>query len=203
MSEQQSSEAVVYVVRCNFFGDKSGEEGWNEWYNGPKMDDMLSKPLFVGSQRFLATGLETEVRYVAVWQLQSEQALATPEYKQSWGFADWVDLVGDWSRDLFAMSRQDGAALVPPPGGSLVLHAFRTSDVDRSVRPGALWLDSIGLDGTWPLLCAYTLDAGQSAHSLRSEVGDGVLDWETRYTPLIEYQSVARRRSHSESQSRP
>jgi hypothetical protein len=70
--------AFVYIVRCNF-SDPGKEQAWNEWYNGPKMAQMLAKPLFLTCQRFrLASG--TGRKYLTLWTLQSPQAFETPDY---------------------------------------------------------------------------------------------------------------------------
>ena len=78
----------VYVVRCNFT-EPAKEAAWNAWYSGPKIAQMLAQPYFLTCQRFRrAAGTGRD--YLALWTLQSPQALETAQYQSQWGFSEWT-----------------------------------------------------------------------------------------------------------------
>ena len=59
--------AFAYIVRCNFT-EPAKEQAWNAWYSGPKIAQMLQKPLFRTCQRFKRTaGIGRN--YLALWTL--------------------------------------------------------------------------------------------------------------------------------------
>ena len=159
--------AVAYVVRCNF-NEPGKEDAWNDWYNGPKLKQMLAKPHFLTGQRFLRTA-GTGRDYLAFWTLESEAAFETPEYKNDWGFFEWRPFIIDWSRDLFA--GEAGATLSAPRVGEnqvIRLVSFegmadaQAEDARRLVdqaRPGTTWLRSIGLDRHTPLF-GFSVEEG-------------------------------------------
>lgn len=147
--------AFVYVVRCNFARPEL-EEAWNAWYSGPKLKQMLAKPLFLSGQRFVAFGLDLRRRYLALWCVASPQAFTTPEYRSDWGFFEWTPHIIDWSRDLYALPEgTDPGTLAVDAGGALYLASFEDmseSAAEEAVqqaapqRPGVAWLNAVGLD---------------------------------------------------------
>lgn len=150
---------LAYVVRCNF-NDPSRETAWNDWYNGPKLRQMLEKPHFLTGQRFRrAAGAGRD--YLAFWTLASADAFTTPEYTNDWGFFEWRPYIIDWSRDLF---EAETGPDVPAPrvgvGQYLRLVSFEgasaeeAEDLRRTVdaaHPGTTWTHSVGLDRHTPL----------------------------------------------------
>ena len=44
---------MLYMAECRFT-DPAQEEAWNAWYGGPRLDELLSVPGFLTSQRFKA-----------------------------------------------------------------------------------------------------------------------------------------------------
>ncbi|MEV8632290.1 hypothetical protein AB0395_11605 [Streptosporangium sp. NPDC051023] len=118
--------STVYAVGCNFRSPELEQE-WNDWYNGPKMAQMLALPLFGNVQRFKACALDVEVNYLAVWLLDSPEALSTPEYVSTWGFDRWADKITDWTRDLISPLHEP---LPPVPVA------------DESTRLHVAWFDS-------------------------------------------------------------
>jgi hypothetical protein len=150
---------AVYIVRCNF-AEPSKVQAWNEWYNGPKIAQMLQKPHFRSCQRFRRTGGGGR-DYLALWVLDSPDAFKTREYTSDWGFFDWQQYVTDWSRDLFdggAAAEQDFAVT---SGGALEVVAFdgispADAEAARAAlaasEPDILWLPVIGLDRHTPLI---------------------------------------------------
>src|SRR5712692_10411375 len=96
--------SYVYAVRCNF-SRPDLEQAWHAWYSGPKLVEMMTHPLFLSGQRYRASGLDQRVIYLAAWVVESPAAFETPQYRASWGFADWAPHITDWSRDLFRVPR--------------------------------------------------------------------------------------------------
>ncbi len=149
--------AVVYIVRCNFT-EPAKEQAWNAWYGGPKIAQMLAQPHFRTCQRFrLASGIGRN--YLALWTVDSPQALSTPQYVSQWGFAEWAPFVTDWSRDLFdGRSAPDDAFAVAPQGALEVVSFDGMSAEDASAArvasarsdPALMWLPVIGLDRHTP-----------------------------------------------------
>ncbi|HEV2673027.1 MAG TPA: hypothetical protein VGV37_00710 [Aliidongia sp.] len=145
---------VAYVVRCNF-DDPAREQAWNEWYNGPKLKQMLEKPYFLTGQRFkrvAGSGRD----YLAFWTLVSEKAFQTPEYTNDWGFFEWRPYIIDWSRDLFAgesdtvvaaprVDQNQFIRLVSFEGSTAEEAGIARAGVDQ-IRPGTKWYHSVGLD---------------------------------------------------------
>ena len=153
--------ACVYAVRCNFT-DAPCEAEWNAWYNGCKLPSLLSKPLFLGGQRFQAHALDTRRKYLALWYVEGPEAFTTPEYKADWGFGEWARHIGDWSRDLFRAPDGDIATrLATPLDGAIYLASFEDVAADqaanafqamRAAAPEAAWLPAAGLDRHSPYL---------------------------------------------------
>ena len=59
----------VYIVRCNFTAPDK-EQAWNDWYSGPKIEQMLAQPHFLSCQRFhrvAGTGRD----YLALWTVDA------------------------------------------------------------------------------------------------------------------------------------
>jgi hypothetical protein len=182
----------IYVVQCNFTCAER-EQAWNRWYNGPKLANMLAKPMFLSGQRFKASGLDTRVQYLAVWELESPAAFDTEEYRSDWGFADWRDCIGDWNRDLCQLEGE-------PPRGVVAcaddqqLHLVRIEAEDEAVaaqlrdgitakHPKLMWGASAGLDrsAAWVGLALIGVDEAPAALDPQPGVR------ETVFRPLIGY----------------
>jgi hypothetical protein len=148
----------LYAVRCNFTGDADDEVNWNAWYSGPKLAEMLRKPMFVSVQRLIATGLDRRRRYLALWLVTSPDALTTPEYRAQWGFGVWAPKITDWSRDLYRASPGIDALLDLGDADTLYLASFDGLAHEAAVahlgerRGDTLWLDAVGLDRHAPIL---------------------------------------------------
>jgi hypothetical protein len=188
--------ALVYVVRCNF-KRADLEAAWNEWYSGPKLKQMLAKPMFLSGQRFGADALDTRRKYLAVWTVGSPEAFQTPEYRNDWGFFEWARHIGDWSRDLYKAEGADPAARFRvDPAGALYLVAFdgmtperarAARDAIAASRPEVTWLEAVGLDQYSPLLGLAAVPAGWRPKPLA--VPDGVT--ETIFRPISEFATGA------------
>ena len=149
----------LYIVRCRFT-EPSREQAWNAWYSGPKIEQMLAQPYFLTCQRFRrASGNGRD--YLALWTVQSPQALATPQYTAQWGFADWGRYITDWSRDLFDGGAASEKAFAVASEGALAVVSFdrmggadagAARDALARTEPGVMWLPVIGLDRHTPLI---------------------------------------------------
>jgi len=149
---------VIYIVRCNFT-DPAREAAWNAWYSGPKIAQMLAQPYFLSCQRFKrASGAGRD--YLALWTMQSPEALATPEYKAQWGFSEWTPLIADWSRDMFDAGRLPAAVFAVAQAGGLQAISFDGMTQDDAIAArtamdvprGMMWFPVIGLDRHTPLI---------------------------------------------------
>jgi hypothetical protein len=149
----------AYIVRCNFTAPDR-EQAWNDWYSGPKIVQMLRKPLFRSCQRFRkADGTGRD--YLALWTLQSPDALKTPEYLSQWGFSEWTPLITDWSRDLFDGGDAPEQTFAVPPEGALHVVSFDGVGADDAkaastavakALPDMMWLPIAGLDRHTPMM---------------------------------------------------
>lgn len=144
----------AYIVRCNF-SEPAKEQSWNDWYSGPKIGQMLSKPYFRSTQRFRrASG--TGRNYLALWIIETPEAFKTQEYTSDWGFFEWRPYITDWSRDLFTGSEVEDDSFAVSPQGALHVVSFDKMTKDDALRaqkafafinPGMTWLTIAGLDG--------------------------------------------------------
>lgn len=185
----------VYIVRCNFVRADL-EAQWHAWYGGPKMADMLSKPMFVSGQRFAAAAADQSIKYLALWVLESPEALETPEYTAQWGFADWTPHIADWSRNLYRAP--DGGlsgAVEVTQGGGLYVAALdgvpaaeaesRRLALERE-RPKMLWMPVAGLDRSCPAIGLQAFaHLDRPPQLLPRELSAGVR--ETVYKPITAY----------------
>jgi len=184
--------SAVYAVRCNF--SRPDLEGrWHAWYNGPKTDEMLAKPGFLSGQRYRAAGMDQAITYLALWVLESPEALKTPAYTAQWGFADWSAHITDWSRNLYRAPDGDACAILDVPAkGALYFAALDAVPADEAearrrafeaARPDVTWLPVIGLDMSCPAIGVRVLPAiGQPPDPLPPHLAAGIR--ETLYAPL-------------------
>ena len=190
--------AFVYVVRCNF-ADPAREAEWNAWYSGPKLEEMLHKPLFLSVQRFAAAALDTRRKYLALWVVASPEAFATPEYRADWGFQIWTPQIRDWSRDLYrAPLAADDPLFEIGEADALYVGSFdgmpaaaaqqALADV-REQMPGVAWLEAVGLDRHAPVLGLAKRARADRPRPL-AEPGDGLV--ETLFHPITRRYRAAR-----------
>ena len=182
----------VYIVRCNFKQPEK-EDAWNAWYSGPKIEQMLAKPHFRTCQRFRrASGRGRD--YLALWTVDTPQALATPQYVSQWGFAEWVSLVTDWSRDLFDASAEANDAFEVTAQGALDVVSFEGMSAEDAneahalisrTEPAMMWLPVIGLDRHTPMIGLRPLPDVASAPGTSGGVQSAV------YRPITPYNRAA------------
>lgn len=149
----------VYIVRCKFTA-ADREQAWNDWYGGPKIEQMLRLPYFRSCQRFRRSSGEGR-DYLALWTMQKAEAMTTPDYLSQWGFSDWSPFITDWSRDLFDGRPAAETAFAVPQAGALKAIAFDGMSAEQGEaaratiatrEPDMLWLPIAGLDRHTPLI---------------------------------------------------
>ncbi len=151
----------AYVVRCNFTRPDL-EDAFNDWYSGPKLADMLEKPMFLSGQRFVADAGHTARRYLALWTVEGPEAFQTPQYTSDWGFFEWKPSITDWSRDLYplpaAVSPADFAVAEDARLHLLSFDGVPEADADAllaevaPLRPQMVFLSVAGIDRHSPRL---------------------------------------------------
>jgi hypothetical protein len=150
----------LYAVRCNFTVP-ARESDWHAWYDGPKLDEMLSLPHFISMQRYAAAALDGRRKYIALWRVASPAAFETPEYLAQWGFAQWQPFITDWSRDLYRGPPELDAAVEVGNDEALYFASF-SGESESSARagaarvalrrPGVIWIEAVGLDRDSPVV---------------------------------------------------
>ena len=185
----------LYIVRCNFTAPDQ-EQAWNDWYSGPKIEQMLRKPHFLSCQRFRrAAGSGRD--YLALWTLDSPDAFQTEQYTSDWGFFEWERFVTDWSRDLFDGGAAGWREFAVERSGALEVVSFdgmiaAEANAARAhvAAPDTMWLPVAGLDRRTPLIGLRVLAAGASA----APQGDGKLAMQrATYRPISDFQTAAHR----------
>jgi hypothetical protein len=112
-----------------------------------------------------------------------------------WGFAEWVSLVTDWSRDLFDGGAQPDDAFEVSPQGALGVVSFEGMSAEDASEahavvahtdPAMMWLPVIGLDRHTPMIglkpLADIASPPQGGEGLHSGV----------YRPITPYNRVPR-----------
>ncbi|MFT5449750.1 MAG: hypothetical protein ACI9DC_004947 [Gammaproteobacteria bacterium] len=144
---------MIYMVECGF-GDPVDEGEWNEWYSGPKLDQLLAVPDFLSAQRFKSLD-SRPAPYLNVTTIATTKMFNSSDYRGHGGghFGKWpVELIIDWDRRLFS-----GDALIPPIGDNERLLFVDRALPDIGELAGAIptainWLE--GQD--WQALAQYT-----------------------------------------------
>jgi len=193
-----SGMSCLYIVRCDFTHNDL-EGSWNDWYNGPKVQQLLGKPMFRAVQRFqLHAG--SGRKYIALWQVASADAFKTPQYASDWGFFEWERHVTNWSRDLFDAGDTPEAALAVPMHGFLQVLAFDGLDAGEAEAGRTalaqvselMWFKSAGLDRHTPIIGLRRMrDAIDNTIALPAGVQAGI------YRPICAFTRAAAAASSS------
>ena len=82
--------------------DPEVEDEWNEWYNSAHLPTVVGCPLYVAACRYK---LERETagmpRYWAVYEIESKEALRTPELQAIAGFGRFEPHIRNTQRHFF------------------------------------------------------------------------------------------------------
>jgi hypothetical protein len=94
--------SVILVTTVDIAPEAEVE--FNRWYNEVHLPEILACPGFVGCSRYEAvTG---EPRYIAIYQLESEDALHTPEMRQVRGWGDMFPHVRNFHERVYTRIHQ-------------------------------------------------------------------------------------------------
>ncbi len=156
---------MIYTVECAFI-DPARENAWNAYYNGEKLEALLSLPGFRASQRFRAI-TDTPAPYLAVHSIRDAAVLDQTDYRAMGGgtFGGWDDLVTNWHRNLFA-----GMEAAPEVSAEDCLVVLDDPAMAHEA-PGAdfAWLDIVGLDRTTTRRGLAIVDRGTGASLARNK----------------------------------
>jgi hypothetical protein len=67
--------------------EKAVEDEFNRWYNEVHVGEVLSCPGWISGARYVST--EGEPRYLAIYEMESEDAMWTPELQAIKGFGEY------------------------------------------------------------------------------------------------------------------
>ena len=87
-----SKKKYILQVLVDILPEK--EEEWNEWYNQVHIPDILRCPGFLSARRFRAFQGKGP-RYKAIYELEDEKALTTPEFNRARGWYQFASYVID------------------------------------------------------------------------------------------------------------
>ena len=88
---------VLMIVESRVDPDK--EEEFNRWYDDQHLPDVVGCPYFIAAARYRSSDDSPPV-YLALYVLESEAAVDTPELKRVAGFGDLSPFV-QYQRRLF------------------------------------------------------------------------------------------------------
>ena len=148
---------MLYMVSCRFTGasDDPRLAEWNAYYDGPKLDSLLSLDGFNASQR-LQCAHGADAPYLALHDIRDESVM-NQSYREAGGggFGGWEPWIDNWSRDLF--SGLDESPEVGPDDYLAVTDDQATADALTGVD--FAWLEIAGLDRSVPRRALAVLDA--------------------------------------------
>jgi hypothetical protein len=99
---------VILVTSADIHG--GAEVEFNRWYNEVHLPDVLACPGFVSSTRYECT--DGQPRYLALYELEDERALTTPEMAAVRGWGDMFPHVRNFHERVYRMIHHADA-----PGG--------------------------------------------------------------------------------------
>ena len=74
----------VLVTSSDVHAD--AENDFNRWYNEKHLPELLACPGFRAASRYEATN--GEPKFLAIYEMDTEAAVATPEARQVWGWGE-------------------------------------------------------------------------------------------------------------------
>ena len=80
--------------------DPEFDDEFNEWYNNQHVPELVRCDGFLSGRRGVATDSSQRPRYVAIYELDDESALESPELQPLRGFGPFADKV-DYYRLIF------------------------------------------------------------------------------------------------------
>jgi hypothetical protein len=92
-----SASPLILVTSVDI--SPEGEEQFNRWYNDKHLPEVMACPGFRSAARYECT--HGEPRYIAVYELDNEDALRTPEMQQVRGWGDMFPLVRNFHERIY------------------------------------------------------------------------------------------------------
>jgi len=89
--------AVILVTTVDIVSD--AEEAFNAWYNQDHLPQVLACPGFLSGARYECTA--GEPRYLAIYELDSEEALTTPEMRRVRGWGEMFPVVRNFHERVY------------------------------------------------------------------------------------------------------
>jgi hypothetical protein len=96
------NNSVILVTTVDIAPEAEVE--FNRWYNEVHLPEILACPGFVSCSRYEA--VFGEPRYIAIYQLESEDALHTPEMRQVRGWGDMFPHVRNFHERVYTRIHQ-------------------------------------------------------------------------------------------------
>ncbi|MFQ6111755.1 MAG: DUF4286 family protein [Nitrospinota bacterium] len=88
---------VLLVVSADV--DPAHEEEFNHWYNTDHVPNIVKCPGFIACRRYNST--YGEPRYLAIYELESEAALTTPEFKKERGWFEMMPHIRNFHERIY------------------------------------------------------------------------------------------------------
>ena len=155
---------MIYLVACRFTdeSDPARESQWNDYYDGPKLDALLSLDGFTGSQRFRCAHAHP-APYLALHTITGPEVM-DQHYRDAGGggFGGWEPWISNWTRDLF--TGLDESPEVAP--GSYLAITADESTAQALTGIDFAWLVNGGLDGSVDRLALAVLDEADGSDLL-------------------------------------
>lgn len=170
---------MIYTVECAFT-DPARENAWNAWYDGEKLESLLSVPGFRAAQRFRAV-TETPAPYLAIHSIRDAAVLDQKVYRDAGGatFGGWNRLVTHRDRNLYA-----GIEAAPEVGAEQMLVLIDDPATEQAAPDMDIaWLEVAGSDRTVARRGLAIVDMETGADLARS-----------RTAPLKVYEPITNRR---------
>ena len=92
-----STERCILVTSVDIAD--GAEEEFNRWYNETHLPEILACPGFESAERFECTA--GQPRYLAIYELESEAALTTPEMRRVRGWGDMFPHVRNFHERIY------------------------------------------------------------------------------------------------------
>lgn len=99
--------SVILVTSVDI--DAGAEDDFDRWYNQTHLPEVLDCPGFISARRYECT--DGQPRYLAIYELENEDALSTPEMKRVRGWGEMFPHVRNFHERVY---RQIHAAQASP-----------------------------------------------------------------------------------------
>ncbi len=97
MASQKSKFLLVTTTDC----DPEHADEFNDWYNNTHVPDVMACPGFISSRRYEA--VYGEPRFIAIYEIEDEGALKTPEVQKIRGFGKMFPYVRNFHERIYRL----------------------------------------------------------------------------------------------------